>query len=242
MRHTHQKPGECRGRADRLPRRLFSMIELLVVIAIIGILSSLLLPALGKAKGKAKAIICLGNLKQIYLCAELYCNDYPGTYRIPSRIGDIYAYWHKLLLSEGYVNYPPGCSTFNSTLTNIPSIFQCPGTNTPKEGWKWQGCHYGINGYLCGSGGVMNWGPSQPINDRPEKTCYFGEKTLSVMSDFIYPNNLVDFRHAKSTNAVYLDGHASAINYLDFPVESRIGSEAEKSIFWRVVYNAPWQE
>ncbi len=66
-------------------KRKFTLIELLVVIAIIAILAAMLLPALNKARAKARAIYCVNNMKSLFTAQVLYADTYK--FYAPGNIG-----------------------------------------------------------------------------------------------------------------------------------------------------------
>lgn len=137
----------------------FTIVELLVVISIIGVLAAILMPALMSAKGKAREISCLSNLKQIGLANGLYESTYKryvpfrnGTHPSGGQPWDSGQWWFGFR-NDNTENWDVSKGLLVNYLDNKGKVLTCPQAKLlPIDGAT--GMNGGIGGYGYNATGV----------------------------------------------------------------------------------------
>lgn len=186
-----------------MKRNNFTLIELLVVVAMIGILCSILLPSLGKARDKGKMIVCLNNLKSIGVTNVMYLGDYNDTFYSQWDTYDGLDYYEDDSLDlTRFGNYQVH---YDYYYLNAKKAFQCPSSTLDTEAKKFA-YNYGMSTFLHGKKSV--------IIDHPEQVLF----TVDTNFEWLQQNQpqRVDVRHGKNLNHLWLDGHVTSKNYMSF--------------------------
>jgi prepilin-type N-terminal cleavage/methylation domain-containing protein/prepilin-type processing-associated H-X9-DG protein len=215
----------------RVTRRTrgFTLIELLVVIAIIAILASLLLPALSKAKARAKSIECLSNLKQLGLAWQMYIGDNNDTTPPNQYVYEASVNGSSSLPGSWVTgNAPTDTSTQNIEngvlfpYVKSAAIYHCPSDISTIQGKLGQlrFRSYALSVQFSGDPGINGVG-SSPVTKLNSLTntsgmfLFLDENELSIDDGAFgtYPSpsqqwlNMPSDRHYQGANLTFADGH-----------------------------------
>ena len=219
----------CQPEPWRRPAKAkFTLVELLVVIAIIAILASMLLPALAKVKDKSRSIVCVNNMKNVYLAEFGYIGD-SNEYISPispgrDTDGNADYYWTNLICP--YLNFNGDTKNkFRDNIVPANSVYYCP-SQVPQyaqQGVGYPNCYpsYGLNGYLAGGGVAPGIDPTKSakfsVITSPGNVTLFAD----VQNADAHPEQgyraLTSYymtgRHTTMNgNFTWADGHANTLN------------------------------